>query len=150
MLYEEAGSFKVGSVLAESDASLQVEAPHGKRSKIKAASVLLRFEVPPLAELIDTAEALAAEIDIDFLWQCCGDAEFAFSDLAREYCGHTPNSLEAAAILITLQSAPPMRARSCRRTCRNRRRAKHWWSARARPPPRWRSRSSSTGPPPRR
>ena len=106
VLYEETGSFKVGAVLAESDTSLQVEAAHGKRSKIKAASVLLRFEAPPLAELVGKAETLAAEIDTDFLWQCCGAAEFGFADLAREYCGHAPNALEAAAILIKLQSAP--------------------------------------------
>ncbi len=106
VLYEEAGCFKVGAVLAESDTSLQVEAAHGKRSKIKAASVLLRFEAPPLAELIGKAEALAAEIDSDFLWQCCGTAEFGFADLAREYYGHAPGALEAAAIVIKLQSAP--------------------------------------------
>src|ERR1017187_2753008 len=106
VLYEETGSFKVGAVLAESDASLQVEAPHGKRNKIKAASVLLRFQAPPLAVLMGKAEALAAEIDTDFLWQCCGQAEFGFADLAREYCGHAPNAVEAAAILIKLQSAP--------------------------------------------
>jgi len=106
VLYEETGSFKVGAVLAESDTSLQVEAVHGKRSKIKASSVLLRFKEPALAELLDQAEALAREIDTDFLWQCCGGAEFAFTDLAREYCGHAPNALEAASILIKLQSAP--------------------------------------------
>ena len=106
VLYEEAGCFKVGAVLAESDTSLQVEAAHGKRSKIKAASVLLRFEAPPLAELIGKAEALAAEIDSDFLWQCCGTAEFGFAELAREYYGHAPSALEAAAIAIKLQSAP--------------------------------------------
>jgi exoribonuclease-2 len=106
VLYEETGSFKVGAVLAEGDASLQVEAPHGKRSKIKAANVLLRFEAPPLAELLGNAEGFAADIDIDFLWQCCGQAEFGFTDLAREYCGHAPSALEAAAILIRLQSAP--------------------------------------------
>ena len=106
VLYEETGSFKVGAVLAESETSLQVEAPHGKRNKIKAASVLLRFQVPALAELMSKAEALAAEIDTDFLWQCCGEAEFGFHDLTREYCGHAPNALEAAAILIKLQSAP--------------------------------------------
>ena len=106
VLCEETGSFKVGAVLAESDTSLQVEAAHGKRSKIKAASVLLRFEAPTLAELMGKAETLAAEIDIDFLWQCCGAEEFGFADLAREYCGHAPNALEAAAILIKLQSAP--------------------------------------------
>jgi len=106
VLYEETGSFKVGTVLAESDASMQVEAARGKRSKIKATSVLLRFEVPPLGELLGRAEALAAEIDTEFLWQCCGEAEFAFTDLARDYCGHVANALEAAAILLKLQSAP--------------------------------------------
>ena len=106
VLYEETGSFKVGAVLAESDTSLQVEAAHGKRSKIKAGSVLLRFEAPPLAELLGKAEELAAQMDLDFLWQCCGAEEFGFSDLAREYCGHAPSALEAAAILIKLQSAP--------------------------------------------
>jgi exoribonuclease II len=44
VLYEDEGAFKVGTVLAESVTSLQVEAPHGKRSKIKAAAVLFRFE----------------------------------------------------------------------------------------------------------
>jgi exoribonuclease-2 len=106
VLYEETGSFKVGAVLAESDASLQIEAPHGKRSKIKAASVLLRFQAPPLAELMGQAESQAAAMDTEFLWQCCGEAEFGFLDLARDYCGHAPDTLEAAAILIKLQSAP--------------------------------------------
>jgi exoribonuclease-2 len=106
VLYEETGSFKVGTVLAESDASLQVEAPHGKRSKIKTASVLLRFQAPPLAELLGKAEAQAAEIDTEFLWQCCGEAEFGFLDLARDYCGHAPDALDAATILVKLQSAP--------------------------------------------
>jgi exoribonuclease-2 len=106
VLYEETGSFKVGAVLAESDASLQVEAPHGKRSKVKAASVLLRFQAPPLGEIIAKAELQAAEIDTEFLWQCCGEAEFGFLDLARDYCGHAPDALEATTILLKLQSAP--------------------------------------------
>src|SRR5476651_2408320 len=106
VLYEETGSFKAGTVLSESDTSLQVEAPHGKRSKIKAASVLLRFEQPALADFMAKAEALAADIDTDFLWQCCGEPEFRFTELAREYCGHAPNPLEAAGILLKLHSAP--------------------------------------------
>ena len=106
VLYEETGCFKVGTVLAESDTSLQVEAAHGKRSKIKTASVLLRYEAPALAELMGKAETMAAKIDTDFLWQCCDAAEFCFADLAREYCGHAPSALEAAAILFKLQSAP--------------------------------------------
>jgi len=106
VLYEENGSFKLGTVLAEQGASLQVEAPHGKRSKIKSANVLLRFEGSGLQDLLERAEAQAAEIDIDFLWECCGDEEFGYLDLAREYCGHEPSPLEAATILLKLHSAP--------------------------------------------
>jgi exoribonuclease-2 len=29
VLYEESGSFKTGTVLADNDSSLQIEAPHG-------------------------------------------------------------------------------------------------------------------------
>ncbi len=44
VFYEEEGTFKVGAVLADNDTSLQVEAPHGKRSKVKAGNVLFRFD----------------------------------------------------------------------------------------------------------
>jgi exoribonuclease-2 len=106
VLYEENGAFKVGAVLAESDTSLQVEAPHGKRSKVKANAVLLRFEQPALAEFMALAEANAADIDTGFLWECCGEEEFGFAALAKDYCGHAPTPLEAAAILIKLHAAP--------------------------------------------
>ena len=106
VLYEETGAFKVGAMMSESDSSLQVEALHGKRSKIKTASVLLRFEQPPLADFLGNAESFAAGIDTAFLWECCGETEFGFADLAREYCGRAPNPLEAAGILLKLHAAP--------------------------------------------
>jgi exoribonuclease II len=105
VLYEENGSFKVGTILADGDASLQVEAVHGKRAKIKAKDVLLRFE-EPAAELLPHAERIAGEIDVDFLWQCCGAEEFDFAHLAREYCGKPPSPVQAAGILLRLHSAP--------------------------------------------
>ena len=73
VLYEENGGFKAGTVLAESEASLQVEAPHGKRSKIKSAAVMLRFDSPGPAELLSEAESSAGQIDVHFLWECCGE-----------------------------------------------------------------------------
>jgi exoribonuclease-2 len=106
VLYEDNGTFKVGAVLAEHDASLQVEAPHGKRSKVKSASVLLRFGEPGLGEFLERAERAAAEIDTDFLWEVCGETEFGFTELAAEYHGHAPTPLEAAGILLKLHSAP--------------------------------------------
>ncbi len=106
VLYEEAGDFRVGAILTESDASLHVEAPHGKRSKIKSAAVLLRFEDSSPADFLARAEAQAAEIDVDFLWEVSGTDEFGFDALAREYHGRAPAPLEAAAILLRLHGAP--------------------------------------------
>ena len=106
VIYEESGAFKVGTILADNDASLQVEAPHGKRAKIKANTVLLRFVDPAPAELMRQAEAIAAEVDTDFLWECCGEPEFGFEQMAREYCGHAPSVVEAAGILVKLHAAP--------------------------------------------
>jgi exoribonuclease-2 len=106
VLYDDSGTFKVATVLADGDSSLQVEAPHGKRAKIKARDVLLRFPEPAPAELLAQAEAMAGGIDTDFLWQCCGSEEFGFAELAHEYCGRPPSATEAAGILVKLHSAP--------------------------------------------
>src|SRR5882762_9596068 len=76
VLYEDSGAFKVATVLADSDSTLQVEAPHGKRAKIKSKDVLLRFPEPGALELLAQAEAMAGGIEADFLWQCCGAEEF--------------------------------------------------------------------------
>lgn len=106
ILYEEQGEFRVGAVLARAPASLQVESPHGKRLKVKAANVLLEFAQPAAAELLPAAQAYAATLDTDFLWQCCGDSEFGFMDLARDYVGRAPTPVEAAGVLLKLHSAP--------------------------------------------
>jgi len=106
VLYEEEGELKVGSILSQAPASLQVESPHGRRSKIKAASVLLEFEQPAAGQLLSEAQRYAESLDADFLWQCCTAGEFAFRDLARDYVGHEASPVEAAGVLIRLQSAP--------------------------------------------
>jgi len=106
LLYEEDGEFKVGTVLGQAPASFQVETPHGRRAKVKAASVLLRFEQPGGLALLEAAERYAQGIDIDFLWQCSGPEEFEFSALAREYAGREPTPVEAAGVLLKLHAAP--------------------------------------------
>ena len=88
VLFEEDGGFKAGSVMADNDSSLQVEMPTGKRSKIKAATVLLRFEKPSAAALLDQATPLAEEIEAEFLWECVNDGEFSFLDFAALATGH--------------------------------------------------------------
>ncbi len=106
VLYEDHGMLRVAAVVTDGDNSLHIEAPHGKRAKIKAKDVLLRFPEPAAAELLLQAEAIAASVDIDFLWQCCGQAEFEFTALASEYFGRTPSATEAAGILVKLHQAP--------------------------------------------
>ena len=106
VFYEEDGGFKVGAVLSENDASYQVEAAHGKRSKIKAANVLLKFEAPGLAAFMAGAEAGATDIDLDFLWEVAPKEEFGYAELGTDYFGHAPSSIEGAALLMRLHGAP--------------------------------------------
>ncbi len=105
VFYEEEGSFKVASVMSENPGSLQVEAVSGKRSKIKSANVLLKFD-GALAGFMEQAQAEAETLEPDFLWECCGEPEFGFEDLAQEYYGRKPSSIEAAATAISLHAAP--------------------------------------------
>ena len=106
VLYEEEGEYKAGAVLSQSPASYQVESPHGRRSKIKAASVVLSFERPSAGELLAEARKFADGLDTDFLWQCRKGVEFGFQDLARDYVGHDPAAVETAGVLLKLHSAP--------------------------------------------
>ena len=106
IFYEEDGGFKVGNILTDNTTSLQVENTHGKRSKIKSANVMLRFAQPGLSEFMTQAEQVAADIDVDFLWEASPPEEFDFDTLAKEYFGHAPNPVEAAGALIRLHGSP--------------------------------------------
>jgi exoribonuclease-2 len=106
VLYEEEGELKVATVLGQAPASLQVESPHGRRSKVRAANVLLSFEQPAAAELLAQAQRFAEGLEVDFLWQCSGPAEFDFRSLARDYVGREPTAVEAAGVLLKLHHAP--------------------------------------------
>lgn len=105
VLYEESGQFKVATVKTENPGSLQIEALTGKRSKIKTANVLLRFE-DALSDFMASAQQEAEGLETGFLWECCGEPEFAFTDLAKEYYGTQPSNIQLAATAIKLHSAP--------------------------------------------
>ncbi len=106
VLFEDDGQLKAGTVLADNATSLQVEAASGKRLKVKAAAVLLRFAAPSPSTLNAEAQKLAAELDPNFLWEVSADDEFGFADLAHEYYGRVPAAPEAAAVAIALADAP--------------------------------------------
>lgn len=106
LLFDDDGSFKAGTVLAAADSSFQVETASGKRTKVRASHVLLRFESPAPAVLLQQAQSQAEAIDVDFLWECAPPQEFGFEEMAREYHGRPPSAVEAAAILLRLHGAP--------------------------------------------
>ena len=105
VFYEEDGGFKVATIMTEADSSLQVESLSGKRSKIKSANVLMRFE-QLLSGFMEAANAEAETLDTDFLWECCGEAEFNFLALAQDYYGAKPSPIQSAAVAIKLHAAP--------------------------------------------
>ena len=105
-LYEDAGKFHAGRVMQEAEASLQIELDSGKRVKVKAANVLLKFEKPQPAELIAAAHTLSAEIDLDLAWEFAPDNEFGFADLARVYFEASTGLEKQAAALFKLYEAP--------------------------------------------
>ena len=51
-LFDDAGKFLAGRVMSEADASAQIELDSGKRVKVKAANILLRFAKPEPAALV--------------------------------------------------------------------------------------------------
>ena len=106
VFFEDDGAFKAGTILADNDTSLQVETASGKRVKIKAANVLLRFADPAPVTLLAEAQALAADIDPAFLWEASGGGEFAFVDLAAEYFGRVPRAGEAVSLAYCLHASP--------------------------------------------
>lgn len=106
VFFEESGDFKVGTVLSTAGEAYQVELSSGKRSKVKTKDVLLQFEKPAPEALLDEAKGIAAEVDLDFLWEVAGQEEFGFAELGAEYFGHAPLPAEAAGLVLALHSAP--------------------------------------------
>ena len=106
VLFEEDGAFRVGTILSEAGATFQVEAAHGKRSKIKGTAILLRFDGQALTAFMPEAQKLSEPIDPQFLWEVCGRDEFGFEGLAHDYFGRRPTPQEAAAVALALHSHP--------------------------------------------
>lgn len=106
LFFEESGDFKVGTVLSQQGEAFQVETPTGKRTKVRSRDVLLQFETPTAAEMIASANRLAGDIDIAFLWEVAGEEEFGVAELGHEYFGHAPKPDEAAGLLLKIAASP--------------------------------------------
>jgi exoribonuclease-2 len=106
VFFEESGSFKAGSVLSRQGDAFQVELPGGRRAKVRAKDVLIEFDKPGAAELMQEADAVAQDIDLDFLWECAPDDEFPFATLGAEYFGERFGPTERAALVLRMHGAP--------------------------------------------
>jgi len=105
-LFEEAGKFQTGRILSEAESSAQIELESGKRVKVKAAHLLLKFEKPSPADLMREAQALSATIELELAWEFAPEDEFGFADLAREYFSAQATLTEQTAALFRLFEAP--------------------------------------------
>ncbi|MDD2926208.1 RNB domain-containing ribonuclease, partial [Rhodoferax sp.] len=106
LLFEETGKFLAGRMLSETDTSAQVELDSGKRVKVKASNILLKFEKPEPAQLMTTAQSVAAGVELELAWEFAPEDEFGFADLARDYFSAQATLAEQAGMLFALYDAP--------------------------------------------
>lgn len=106
VFFEESGSFKAGSVLSKQGDAFQVELPGGRRAKVRAKDVLIEFDKPAAGDLMQEADAIAQEIDLDFLWECAPEDEFPFAALGADYFGDKFGPTERAALVLRMHGAP--------------------------------------------
>ena len=105
-LFEEAGKFLAGRILSEAESSAQIELDSGKRVKVKAAHILLKFEKPAPAELVAQAQAVAETIELELAYEFAPEDEFGFADLARDYFSDSATLAQQAGALFRLYEAP--------------------------------------------
>ena len=110
LLYEEGGDIKIATVQSASGSgdteSWQATSLSGKKIKLKAKEVWLRFEKPEAQAVMNEANTLSKEIDLQLLWDCAPDAEFGLVDVSLEYFGAQASIPQQVALAIALQGAP--------------------------------------------
>ena len=70
VFFEESGGLKLGLVISSASGSDQVSLTTGRRVKVKANQILVRFEVSDESQLdpfLQQAQSVADELDPDFL-----------------------------------------------------------------------------------
>jgi exoribonuclease-2 len=110
LLYEEGGDIKIATVQSATGSgdteSWQATSLSGKKIKLKAKEVWLRFEKPEAQVVMDAASILSKDIDLQLLWDCAPDEEFGFVDVSLEYFGAQATIAQQTALAIALQGAP--------------------------------------------
>ncbi|MFM2083584.1 MAG: hypothetical protein RLY95_402, partial [Pseudomonadota bacterium] len=105
-LFEDTGKLLTGRLMSETDASAQIEMDSGKRQKVKASHILLRFEKPEPAALLAASGELVPEIDLAMAWEFAPEDEFGFAEVAKDYYSSQATLAEQTAMLLALHGAP--------------------------------------------
>ena len=110
LLYEEGGDIKIAAVQSATGTgdseSWQATSLSGKKIKLKAKEVWLRFEKPEAQAAMDEALVLSKDIDLQLLWDCAPEEEFGLVDVSLEYFGSQATISQQVALAIALQDAP--------------------------------------------
>jgi exoribonuclease-2 len=127
--------------MSETDASAQVELDSGKRVKVKAANMLIKFEKPSPGRVHGHRAGASQDIELEMAWEFAPDEEFGFADLARDYFssqahavragGHAVSAVRVAPLLPPRrQGALSQGVRRCDRPGAGRHREEEsWWPA---------------------
>ena len=105
-LFDDAGKFLAGRILSEAEASAQIELESGKRVKVKAPHIVLRFEQPTPSVVLTQAQQASVDIDLDLAWEFAPAEDFGFGELARDYFGDQLGLVQQAAMLLRLHESP--------------------------------------------
>ena len=93
-------------MVSDAPASSLIELASGKRLKVKAVQILMRFDRPTPEDLMREASALSQRIDMDLAWEFAPEDEFSFVDLSHLYFSEQASLAEQAACLLKLTEAP--------------------------------------------
>ena len=108
-IYEEGGEIK-GATSTGSSAVLTeqfaAQTQFGKHLKFKVKDLWYSWASGDLEQTLLEAHDLAAQIDMDFLWECAPEEEFKFEQVAKDYFGASLKTPQIVALAIALQSAP--------------------------------------------
>ena len=113
IFYEESGQFKVAAIVQKRrhlPSRYPTRQAHQSEGEQRLCRVRRRY-----GGVFENAQAQAADIDTDLLWEVCGEEEFSAEAIAEEYYGHAPTKTELAATLIALYAAPMYFYKSQRR-----------------------------------
>lgn len=108
-IYEEGGEIKgataIGAFVAGADHHA-AQTMFGKRIKLKSKDIWHQWATHDLDKTMHNAALIAAEIDMDFLWECAPTNEFTFATVADDYFGQKLVTEHMVAVAMALQNAP--------------------------------------------